>query len=238
MKTDRVFVLLLVILLPLSGCFDGTTTGDVEGAEATDDTSGTTIVNNYYNNTTNSNSQERTWYSSGEVIDLYWNDGQDVSSGSQRCLEYGPSYDASTGEYLGEECNETGYPSSISDWNGTTCTAAGGVLVASTISYNPGYYPACSIIAKTINTNSGEALILYEMNGISVTTTCGGVDVLLITRIAGYYGGGDNAIVPGSSLSCVHEITYTQSYQKSSYVNLNKQSIWSIVYAIQPTTVI
>ena len=34
MKTDRVFVLLLVVLLPLSGCFDG---GAIDTAEATDD---------------------------------------------------------------------------------------------------------------------------------------------------------------------------------------------------------
>jgi hypothetical protein len=52
MKTDRVFVLLLVVLLPLSGCFDGSTTGDAEGADAAEDAPSTTIVNNYYNNTT------------------------------------------------------------------------------------------------------------------------------------------------------------------------------------------
>ena len=49
MRNDQIFVLLLVVLLPLSGCFDGAV-GDAEG---TDDTSSdTTIVNNYYNNTT------------------------------------------------------------------------------------------------------------------------------------------------------------------------------------------
>ncbi len=49
MKTDRVFVLLLVVLLPLSGCFDGS----VGDADATDDSSeSTAVINNYYNNTT------------------------------------------------------------------------------------------------------------------------------------------------------------------------------------------
>jgi hypothetical protein len=49
MRNDQIFVLLLVILLPLSGCFDGAV-GDAEG---TDDTSsGTTVMNNYYNNST------------------------------------------------------------------------------------------------------------------------------------------------------------------------------------------
>ena len=244
MKTDRVFVLLLVVLLPLSGCFDGSTTGDAEGADAADGSSeSTAVINNYYNNTTTSSeSQERTWYSSGTVVDTYWNDGQDVASGSQRCLEYGPSYDASTGDYLGEECKETNYPTAISDWNSTTCAASGGVLIGSSSGMlggdNPRYAPTCSIIATSINTNSGEALILYEMSSISVTTTCGGVDVSSINQIGGYYGGEDNAIVPGSSLSCVHDITYTQTYQKSSYADLNKQSIWSLVYAIQDTTVV
>ena len=47
MKTDRIFVLLLVVILPMSGCFDDAV-GDAEGA---DDTSA--VVNNfYYNNTT------------------------------------------------------------------------------------------------------------------------------------------------------------------------------------------
>ena len=49
MRNDQIFVLLLVILLPMSGCFDGAV-GDAEG---TDDTSsGTTVINNYYNNST------------------------------------------------------------------------------------------------------------------------------------------------------------------------------------------
>ena len=49
MKTDRVFVLLLIVLLPLSGCFDGS----VGGADAADDSSeSTAVINNYYNNTT------------------------------------------------------------------------------------------------------------------------------------------------------------------------------------------
>jgi len=62
MKTDRVFVLLLVVLLPLSGCFDGSTTGDAEGADAADDAPSTTIVNNYYNNTTVVNSSSAVVY--------------------------------------------------------------------------------------------------------------------------------------------------------------------------------
>ena len=48
MRNDQIFVLMLVILLPMSGCFDGAV-GDAEGA---DDESETTVINNYYNNTT------------------------------------------------------------------------------------------------------------------------------------------------------------------------------------------
>lgn len=51
MRKDQIFVLLLIVVLPLSGCMDGA----VGGADAQDSTSdeGTTIVNNnYYNNTT------------------------------------------------------------------------------------------------------------------------------------------------------------------------------------------
>ena len=47
MRNDQIFVLLLVILLPLSGCFDGA----VGDADAEEDT-GMTVINNYYNNTT------------------------------------------------------------------------------------------------------------------------------------------------------------------------------------------
>ena len=47
MTTDKLFILLLVILLPLTGCLDIADT-----AEAEDSDEETTIVNNYYNNTT------------------------------------------------------------------------------------------------------------------------------------------------------------------------------------------
>ena len=52
MRNDQIFVLLLVVLLPMSGCFDGGGVGEAEGAQDSDETSGTTVVNHYYNNTT------------------------------------------------------------------------------------------------------------------------------------------------------------------------------------------
>ncbi|MDA8557683.1 hypothetical protein N9M40_01965 [Candidatus Poseidoniales archaeon] len=47
MTTDKMFILLLVIMLPLTGCLD-----IADNAEAEDSEEETTIVNNYYNNTT------------------------------------------------------------------------------------------------------------------------------------------------------------------------------------------
>ena len=49
MRNDQIFVLLLVILLPMSGCFDSAV-GDAEGTD--DSTSGSTVIHNYYNNST------------------------------------------------------------------------------------------------------------------------------------------------------------------------------------------
>jgi hypothetical protein len=57
MTTDKVFILLLVILFPLSGCLDVTDTAEAEESEEE-----TTIINNYYNyyynNTTTTQSVE------------------------------------------------------------------------------------------------------------------------------------------------------------------------------------
>ena len=100
MRKDQIFVLLLVVLLPLTGCFDG---GGIGDADAQDSTSNTTVVNNYFNNTSsNSSPQERTWYSSGGIYNQYWTDGQTAQNGAQRCVDYGPTYSETTGEYVGE----------------------------------------------------------------------------------------------------------------------------------------
>ena len=48
MKNDKIFVLLLVILLPLTGCIDAVGEVDADSEE----NSGSSTVNNYYNNTT------------------------------------------------------------------------------------------------------------------------------------------------------------------------------------------
>jgi hypothetical protein len=55
MRKDQIFVLLLIVILPLSGCVDGAI-GDADAQDSTE-SNGTNIVNNYYNNTTLSNNQ-------------------------------------------------------------------------------------------------------------------------------------------------------------------------------------
>jgi hypothetical protein len=52
MKTDKLFILMLVILLPLTGCIDVSDNANAD--ESVNDEGGdeTTVINNFYNNTT------------------------------------------------------------------------------------------------------------------------------------------------------------------------------------------
>ena len=58
MRNDQIFVLLLVVLLPMSGCFDGGGVGEADAQDSTEED--TTVVNYYYNNTTNNVQNEPT----------------------------------------------------------------------------------------------------------------------------------------------------------------------------------
>jgi len=51
MKPDKVFILLLVIMLPLTGCIDVSDNADAQDSSDSEE-SETTVINNYYNNTT------------------------------------------------------------------------------------------------------------------------------------------------------------------------------------------
>jgi hypothetical protein len=65
MTTDRLFVILLVMLIPMTGCF-----GAIDNADAEDNDDETTIVNNYYyNNTTTMMMEQIEYFSNGGVID-------------------------------------------------------------------------------------------------------------------------------------------------------------------------
>ena len=247
MRNDQIFVLLLVILLPMSGCFDGAV-GDAEGtddASENGDTSG--------GEGTASSTQSRTWYSSGGTYQTYWDDGHYsgmeiqrnngsnnyiyMSANSQRCLSFGPYYDSSTGELLGERCNEWGYPETASDWNLTDCTDNGGEVIWSyntNDSYYYRYAPTCKMAFATINSSVGEALLIYEWSGFSIASTCNGVNVY---TSASALSGKEYVIAPGTALECSHEIYQTLQYTYYES-NFESQSIWSIVYAIQDTTVV
>ena len=257
MRNDQIFVLLLVILLPMSGCFDGAVgdAGGTDDASENGDSSGgdgTSIG-------TSSSTQARTWYSSGGVYQTHWDDGHyngmsstnssngsddnneytpSISNSGQRCLAWGPYYDSSTGELLGEKCNEWGLPESPSDWDLTDCTDSGGEIIwYYNVEENPYYYryaPTCKMTFATINSTVGEALLIYEWSGFSIASTCDGVSVYTSSSAL---SGKDYVIVPGTALECSHEIyqTLQYTYQESQF---ESQSIWSIVYAIQDTTVV
>jgi len=254
MRNDQIFVLLLVILLPMSGCFDGAV-GDAEGTDDADSNGGISTADE-------SNSQSRTWYSSGGVYQTYWDDGHSsgyytvddhvymgtdwtiydnddeyeyrgISSGSQRCINWGPYYDSSTGDLLGERCNEWGSPVSASDWNLTDCTDNGGEIIW----YDDNYFgsaPNCKMAFATINSTVGESLLIYEWSGFSIASTCNGVNVY---TSASALSGKEYVIAPGTALECSHELYQTLSYT-SNEDRFEDQSIWSMVYAIQDTTVV
>jgi len=238
MRNDQIFVLLLVFLLPMSGCMDNTV-GEVEGTDDLD--ANTTVINNYYNNTTlSSDSQERIWYSSGNTYYSYWNDGQDVSSGLQRCLDWGPVYDSSNGTYIGDNCRETGYPTEASDWNVTNCTERGGQVDWSQYESIWDFYraPRCVLELTTITTAPGEALLIYQMSGLGMKTVCEGATLYTASYLT---SGAEYAIVPGSALECTHKITTSTAFSINvgyAWGYADQQSVWSIVYAIQETTVV
>ena len=252
MRNDQIFVLLLVVLLPMSGCFDGGGVGEAEGAQDSDSTDDSgTSTGGVPTTPATSNSQERIWYSTGDTFESTWNDGLGVASSSERCMEYGPLYDSSTGEYLGEECKRYGVPNKESDWNVTNCTNVGGTPVWSNLaSYNDsdedndpltnyGYRwaPTCTDITMfSIQTQPGEALLLYQKFGTGTwTTTCDGVSTSLP-----YYGlpggayGNEYLVVQGSSMLCTHEMVRSMSFNHESPT----MDMWSIVYAIQDVTIV
>ena len=249
MRNDQIFVLLLVILLPLSGCFDGAV-GDAEGTDdAADGTSDS-----------GESSQSKTWYSSGGIYQNYWNDGQSpgyhyISNGTavdgtenesyyqywdntyryeniglygERCLSYWNATESVTGS---AECGEWGYPESASDWNLTNCTDNGGEIIWYG---NYQWAPNCKMSFATINSTVGEALLIYEWSGFSIASTCDGVSVHTSSSAL---SGKDYVIVPGTALECSHEIYQILQYT-SDIEQFEDQSIWSIVYAIQDTTVV
>ena len=232
MRNDQIFVMMLVILLPMSGCFDGAV-GDAEGAEDTTDGT-TTIINNYYNNTTITENvvaenQSKTWYSSGGVFNSQWN-MNGVQENGYFCIEMRNWSDGSS--YCESHWRlDTGF------WNTTECTGQGGY----TIQNQSRYAPTCIIDFATINTSAGQVLMVYEIQGIEINSNCGGV-----SQNANFESSVEYNIVSGSALTCTHTLSRTLSYD-AQYIddglpefhtqNPNPE-FWSIVYAIQDATVV
>ena len=240
MRNDQIFVLMLVILLPMSGCFDDAV-GDAEGAEDTTDGT-TTIINNYYNNTTITENivaenQSKTWYSSGGVFNSQWN-MNGVDANGYFCLEMS----ALSGSYCQDavRIGTTGGSTPVSTWNTSECTDQGGYTVQNQISIHNA--PTCIIDFATINTSAGEVLMVYEIRGIELNSNCGGV-----SQNANIQSSVEYNIVSGSALTCTHTLSRTLSYDSQlvdnglpseSHTQDPRPEFWSIVYAIQDATVI
>ena len=248
----------------MSGCFDGAV-GDAEGTDDASE-NGDISGGEGTSTGTASSTQARTWYSSGGVYQAYWDDGQysgyylddvylgpnadydtygeedgylnrNINSGGVRCLDWGPYYNSSTGNYMGTACIEWGYPESESDWNLTDCTDDGGEIIWTYSGIYEQFYkyaPQCKMSFSTINSTAGEALLIYEWSGFSITSTCDGVSYSTSSHAL---SGKEYIIAPGTALECSHEIFQIRSY--SSYeIQSETQTIWSIVYAIQDTMVV
>ena len=261
-NAKNVYALMLALVIVLSGCFGATSDeSDAQDSESNDrEQTDDREDMDREDVDREEERQARTWYSSAGIYQTYWDDGQytgyysvlgedcennsndcdyrQISSQSQRCLDFGPYYDSSTGELLGQRCNEWDYPESASDWNVTDCTDNGGEIIWHADAEENDYYyrhaPTCKMTFATINSTAGEALLIYEWYGFSIASTCDGVSV---STSASYLSGKEYVIAPGTALECSHEIYKILTYTAYDY-NFDSQSIWSIVYAIQDTTVI
>jgi hypothetical protein len=232
--TKNVYVLMLALVIVLSGCF-GATTDDSDAQDSgTDGNNGETE--------SSSGTQDRTWYTSGGTYDLYWNE-DNVTSGGQYCTQWSNQYDVDNGSIIYTYCSDDTHHQVFSDWDTTECTDAGGVATpypsaqGNESSYYNRYAPTCTIEFATINTSSGEALLVYQYDAISMETTCNGV-----TDYSGLSSSDEYVILTGSAMDCTHRLYTTISYDEQSSNEPNVQrddmGIWSIVYAIQDVTVV
>ncbi|MBL6896797.1 MAG: hypothetical protein ISR23_06925, partial [Candidatus Poseidoniaceae archaeon] len=64
MTTDRLFVIMLVLLIPMTGCF-----GALDNADAEENTSETIVNNYYYNNTTTVVVEDDEYFTVGGMFD-------------------------------------------------------------------------------------------------------------------------------------------------------------------------
>jgi hypothetical protein len=141
-------------------------------------------------------------------------------------------------------CDGNEYINSYSQWNTSECTDAGGVASphpqAASNSYYNRYAPTCTIDLATINTSSGEALLIYQWDSFYLETTCGGV-AESASWSQNY--GKEYYVTTGAAMDCSHRLYTTIGYDDQNYYLQNQPQnedlgIWSIVYAIQDVIVV
>jgi len=155
------------------------------------------------------------------------------------CDGWSPSYDSSTGEYLGEECDSYSNAdgSQLSDWNESNCTEMEGELIpgsSSGVMFGISD-PYCKMEFTTINTSSGEVILIYQMDGgLSLSSSCGGVSTISATDSS--LTGREYWAVTGGAMDCSH--TLYRDLTRDLSPETVSLDIWSIVYAIQDATVV
>tara|TARA_B110000008_G_scaffold273192_1_gene307096 strand:+ start:2213 stop:2878 length:666 start_codon:yes stop_codon:yes gene_type:complete len=221
MRKDQIIVLLLVVLLPLTGCIGGESdAGEESNTEESGSTSSeenqsqdsTTIINHYhYNNTTiiyqsnNSTddgaSSSGSFYNNSTYVDNYFTNNTYVDN------------------YYTNHSNSTNYSQ-----------------VTTVIYSQGGYWNGGSSEVWNLSTLEGEMVQIVEAHAFSwahgtrynlnIITDCSGINIIeFSTMISGEEGLLPHNL-PGSSMNCTH--TW----------DLSGTASWSIVYSIQNTTVI
>jgi hypothetical protein len=159
-------------------------------------------------------SQTNKWYSSGGTF-TSWNDENSYDNGNENFLW--PDENQANGGY-----------SNLTDWNLTECESQNGTAYLLRENSPPRDQIYCEVTFAQINTSSGEALLIYEARNLAIETICDNVTISSPNSIVGEYN-----IVTGSSMDCQHRLYRTLSYSSDDSV-----TFWSIVYAIQETTVV
>ena len=234
-NAKNVYALMLALVIVLSGCFGATSDeSDAQDSESNDrEQTDDREDMDREDVDREEERQERTWYTSGGTYNAYWDD-PNVDDDRRYCTGWSSQYNSSTGEFIGEFCDGYETATNIDDYNASHCESVGGVLEES-FTYSPWTLggPDCRLNFATINTTSGEVLMVYQLsNSITISTTCDGVtneNSVTSSSVAGkeFY------IADGGAMDCSHNL-WTDVYEDDR----TSLQIWSIVYAIQDTTVV
>jgi hypothetical protein len=194
---------ILACLLILTGCL-----GLFDDDDVIDDADGESTPDD------TGTEQERIWFSSAGEFKSNWNyTGYDNSG-----------YNQASDTHL----------SDLSDWDTTECTDAGGIPTGSEEEYDwDPTAPMCKQIFTTISTSSGEALLIYDLSQVSITTTCNGISIGGVSDSV--YK--EYVVAPGSAMDCTHELSGWTNYRYSGQ-DASDVRVWSVVYAIQNVIVV